>query len=583
MKMKKIFKYTVLSVGIVFGLSSCDDFFNILPLNEIVSESYFTEENDISRVVNSCYAGLEAPAGTNNGVPAATINLLAAWGEMRSDNIKVGSDASTDETQILKENILPTTKYSNWLPIYTVINRCNTVLYYAPLVNEIDPNYTISEMKANIAEVKAIRALCYFYLIRTFRDVPFVTEPSIDDAQNYRIAVTPFNDILNYLINDLDTVKEDAVRRYADEVNNTSRFTRYSIYALLADMELWKQDYVKCVEYCDKVISFKKQLYLEDVALNGDNTNLTLFKGIPLISEHLTSSTRCGISASKIFGEGNSFESIFELNFVQNQLVENSFIPLYYGYGSGTRIGRFSVSPFLIEYVATGANRIFKNTDCRYLESMGTGTSASTQYPITKYTRTYISFEAPLASSSTSPSVSYSTRSGNYANWIIYRLTDIMLMKAEAEIEIGKSLVNDSVAPATTLKPYLQSAFTLVSAVYNRANNKTLLSTDTLKYSDYGTSATAMQDLVQLERQRELLFEGKRWFDLVRRARREGRNDNLIINAIKKQTSNTGAIQIKLASTDGLYFPYSESELQNNPLLKQNPAYDTDITSTKTE
>jgi len=571
--MKQIFKYTVISVGIVIGLSSCSDFFNILPLNEVVLESFYTEENDITSVINSCYAGLEA---------SSCIKDFAVWGELRSDNIVAGSGASVDEMQMLKENILPTSSYSNWAPIYVVINRCNTVLHYAPIVNQRDPNYTISEMKADIAEVKALRALCYFYLIRTFRDVPFVTEPSIDDTQNYKIPVTSFDDILTYLINDLESVKDDALRRYAVVTDNTSRITRYSIYALLADMTLWKQDYPKCVEYCDKVIDYKRELYTEEYNSKGINTDLALFKTYPLISENAsTGSTRSGNAATKIFGTGNSFESIFELNFEQNQSTENSFIPNYYANNSS--IGYFSATPFLVENVATGANKVFKNTDCRYLESMGPASASSSQYTIIKYTRASVSFDTPTAASSTSPTVSGVSRSGNYANWIIYRLTDIMLMKAEAEIQIGKSLLNDSVSPSVTLKPYLQNAFSLVSAVYNRANNKTSLSTDTLKYSDYSGTFGAMEDLVQLERQRELLFEGKRWYDLVRRARREGKNDNLVSNAIKKQTSNTGAVQIKLASSDGLYFPYSESELKINPFLKQNPAYDTDKTATKSE
>lgn len=581
MKMKHNFKYTVLSVALVAGLSSCEDFFNVLPLNEIVLESYYTEENDITTVINSCYAGLEAPAASS-GNPASTINLMAAWGEMRSDNMVAGTSLSEDETQILKENIMPTTKYSNWSPLYVVINRCNTVMYYAPIVNKKDPNYTDSELKADIAEVKALRALCYFYLIRTFRDVPFVTEPSIDDSQNYRVKASSFNDILTYLINDLEGVKEDAVRRYPRVLDNTSKITRYSIYALLADMYLWKQDYAKSIEYCDKVIAFKKELYEEEIALKGNNTDLELFKEIPLISEHPSGSTRSGNVATKVFGEGNSFESIFELNFEENQSVTNSFISSYYSSTSGS-IGYFSVAPFLVENVASGVNKIFKITDCRSISYVEKPSSSSTQYAAIKYCRTGVSFDSPLASATALPAVTTTRRSGNFANWIVYRLSDIVLMKAEAEIQLGKSMINDSVASSVTLKPYLQKAFTLVSAVYNRANNKTNLSSDTLKYSDYGGSYATMEDLVMLERQRELLFEGKRWFDLLRRARREGNNVNLISNAIRKQTSNTGAIQIKLASVDGLYFPYSESELKNNPELKQNPAYDTEKTSTKSE
>lgn len=578
--MKHLFKYTVLSVAVVSGLSSCEDFFNVLPLNEIVLESYYTEENDISSVINSCYAGLEAPSANNGAIPA-TINLLAAWGEMRSDNIVAGTSLSQDETQILKENIMPTTKYSDWSPIYKVINRCNTVLYYAPIVNQKDPNYTISELKADIAEVKALRALCYFYLIRTFRDVPFVTEPSIDDSQDFRLAVTPFNDILTYLINDLEAVKDDAVRRYPKVIDNTSRITRYSIYAILADMYLWKQDYPACIAYCDRVIDFKKELYEEEIALKGNNTDLELFKTIPLISEHPMGSTRSGNVATKIFGTGNSFESIFELNFVENQSVTNAFISSYYNSSSGS-IGYFSVPPFLVENIASGINKIFKISDCRPHAFIEKGSATGTQYAITKYARTSVLFDTPAPTSSTLPTVVSTMRSASFSNWIIYRLTDIVLMKAEAEIQVGKSMLNDSVADAAVMKPYLQRAFTLVSAVYNRANNKTALNTDTLKYSDFN-STSAMEDLVQLERQRELLFEGKRWYDLLRRARREGKNDNLSTNVIRKQTSNTGAIQIKLTSVDGLYFPYSESELKINDKMKQNPAYNTDETSTKAD
>lgn len=571
--MKQSIKYTAFSVVLVFGLSSCEEFFNILPQNEIVLENYYTEESDITSVINSCYAGMET---------TDCINRIAGWGEMRSDNISAGANLSTEETQILKENIMPTTKYSNWAPLYSVINRCNTVMHYAPIVNKKDPNYTDSELKTDIAEVKMLRALCYFYLIRAFRDVPFVTAPSIDDTQNFQIPATSSDSIMTYLIDDLERVKEDAVRRYADETNNTTRITRYSIYALLADLTLWKGDYAKCIEYCDLVIDYKKLRYEEELALKGNNTDLELFKEIPLISEHASGSTKCGNVSTKIFGTGNSFESIFELNFVENQSVTNSYISSYYCSNS-TPLGLFSATPFLAENVATGANKVFKNTDCRPWECMERPSSSSTQYAIIKYTRTSVSFDTPLATASTAPTVSSTNRSRNFANWIIYRLTDILLMKAEAEIQYGKSFINDTVSTSVTMKPYLQTAFTLVSAVYNRANLKTITSADTLKYSDFGGSISAMEDLVLLERQRELMFEGKRWFDLLRQARREGKNDNLIANVIKKQTSNAGAIQTKLASVDGLFFPYSESELKLNPYLKQNPAYETDKTTTKPE
>jgi starch-binding outer membrane protein, SusD/RagB family len=80
-----------------------------------------------------------------------------------------------------------------------------------------------------------------------------------------------------------------------------------------------------------------------------------------------------------------------------------------------------------------------------------------------------------------------------------------------------------------------------------------------------------------------LMFEGKRWFDLVRMARREGNNDNLINFVINKHKSNTSAIRIRMKTVDGLYFPYSESELKLNKYLKQNPVYITDESTTLSE
>ena len=565
--MKPVIKHTALSVCLALTLGSCNDFFEILPLNEIVLENYYTEEGDITSVINACYAGLESED---------CLLRMAAWGEFRSDNVSVGASAPEDETQLLKENILPTSKFTDWSSFYTVINRCNTVIHYAPVVQQKDPNYTYSELKANIAEVKALRALCYFYLIRTFKDVPFLLEPSLDDDQEYFVGVTPFETILDTLILDLENVKDEAIKRYATPSDNTSKITRYSIYALLADMYLWKGDYQKCVEYCQTIMDYKYELYEEEFDLRGNNTNIKLYKGYPLISENMGGSyAYSGEAYTAIFGEKNSFESIFELHFERNQPISNTLVSRYYGSSSSTS-GYVSATPFLVESVATGANKIFRNTDCRYIESIRTQTSSG-MYPILKYVASSISFTTPTASMTTTPGISYSTSSTNYSNWIVYRLSDIMLMKAEALLQLSK------IDTTSSRNSNLRTSFNLVQAVFNRANNLTDISADTLKFATYATSILALEDLVLAERQRELLFEGKRWFDLMRMARQRGNNTDLIVNVIKKQKANTMAIQTKLADVNRLYFPYSETELKKNPLMTQNPAYLTDQSTSLTD
>lgn len=557
-------KYSCLILFTGFSLTACSDYLNILPLNDIVLENYWTEEKDVENAVTGCYSALETPD---------CITRMAVWGEMRSDNIIPGMSTPEVENQILKGNVLPSSTHTSWTCFYQVINRCNTVLYYAPKVSEIDPNYTESELNANIAEVTAIRDLCYFYLIRTFSDVPFVTAPSIDDNQNYLVAATPFSEILTTLISDLEAVKDNAVRKYAYEKSNTDRITRYGIYAILADMYLWNQDYDNCIKYCDLIIDQKNSAYKEN--LNTNVSKLKMYGLNPLIREQANGTTS-GNAYTEIFGKGNSFESIFELNFEENQSVKNDFIAKYYC-PEVFKVGFLSAAEFLNKDILTNSNSVFKKTDCRYLESM---MLIDGIYAISKYVMLSTSFNI-LPTSTTAPFVFYSQRSTNYSNWILYRFTDVLLMKAEAKVEKAGEVKTDSMS-SEQLECY-RSAFSLVSSVYNRANNLTTTSADTLKYSNFAISKSTMEELVLLERQRELLFEGKRWYDLVRMARRDGNNGRLINHAINKYSENQSAIRKKLNSPYSLYFPYSEAELKVNSKLTQNPAYNNESTLTISE
>ena len=156
--------------------------------------------------------------------------------------------------------------------------------------------------------------------------------------------------------------------------------------------------------------------------------------------------------------------------------------------------------------------------------------------------------------------LSTSRSNADYANWIIYRLTDVMLMKAEACILKGES--------------EYETAFSLINAVNKRAHNYTTSAAkDTLVFNDYKTSKEKMEQLLFDERNRELMFEGKRWFDLVRLAVRDGNNHRLVAEATKKYKDKVNALKIKLADPNIIFFPYNKEELKVNPLLKQNPAY----------
>jgi hypothetical protein len=551
MKMKYI-NHIIGAACLSMALTSCSDFLDILPMNEVVLENYWTEKGDVTSVVNSCYESLES---------SDCLTRMGVWGELRSDNLRLGSSVPNEINEILKENLLPSNPYCNWSKFYEAINRCNTVCFYAPQVQAIDPNYTLEEMKANVAEASALRALCYFYLIRTFRDVPYTTRPSIDDSQSYVIPATPFNAVLDSLTTDLEKVKDDAVRRYymddsPNAYQNSSRITRWAIYALLADLYLWKGDWDNCIKYCDLVIDFKRQQYKEMLERQGNVNNIDLFGDIPMILEKPVGSTSCGNAYNEIFGEGNSFESIFELYFRANQSQQNSWVNSYYGNNTNT-MGRLSAPDFLCKDAAEGNNTIFKKTDGRVYEASELDNS---RYAITKYAFRSVSFSNQNITKIADLHLSTSRRSSADANWIIYRLSDMLLIKAEAEIQKGEE--------------GYQRAFQLINTVNKRANDVTTTSrSDTLKMADYISSKVSMEELLFEERQREFMFEGKRWFDLVRLARRDGNNTRLITLASRKYIENVNAIKIKLSDPNIIYFPYAKSELKVNPMLVQNPAY----------
>ena len=549
---------------LLFTLSSCSDYLDVLPLNEVVLENYWTKKDDVTSELNGCYESL-----TSEG----SLERMGIWGELRSENLVQGSNLENKYVEILKENILPTNDLTKWEDFYRTINRCNILLNYADGVQKLDPNYTEAQMRANKAEATFIRDLCYFYLIRTFRDVPMVFEPSIDDLQDYKVPATPMMEALKMLSDDLEKVKDDAVLRYVDDskmtnseassqaYENCAKVTRVAIYTLLADIYLWRGEYDKAISCCDYVINFKKNQYKERVAKKGQMNDMFLFNGIPMIRESLANSKTCGNAFNEIFGYGNengfSFESIFELGYKKGNEgnVKNNYI--YKFYSGQNIIGGFAAPEDYYQNVTSGTNDYFAKNDCRVYENI---IEDGGKYIIGKYTNYRPNLENDNVTDFKSLKYNPELITYNYHNWIIYRLSDVMLIKAEACI-----MKND---------PDFQTAFSLINSINKRARNYTEnVKSDSLAFSAYSSNKEEMEKLLMLERKREFMFEGKRWFDLVRKSLRDGNTNYLANEATKKQKENAVAIKIQFADINTIFWPYNREELKKNTLLKQNSAY----------
>jgi len=217
------------------GLQSCDDYLTVYPTNQIIEEEFWQDQNDVDNVRAGAYQVL-----TKSGVTAK----MLVWGEFRSDNVTLNKQNNTAMLNLKNAVLMPSQSIFDWAQFYTGINYCNLVLEKGAEMVEsgIDPGFTIGEWRPIKAEMTALKALFYFYLVRAYHEVPYVNEAVTTDeaARNARIAATPGVAILGDLIDSLEAVKDYAAVNFGSNSENCGRFTRRGVYTLLADMYLWR-------------------------------------------------------------------------------------------------------------------------------------------------------------------------------------------------------------------------------------------------------------------------------------------------------------------------------------------------------
>ena len=177
-------KKYILMIASSLMLVSCLDTI-ILPDDKTVDEDFWKNKSQVSSMVNGAYSAMASDD---------VIARLIVWGDFRADELFGPSsqvDISATQTA-LKEmasvNMQTTNQYGQWSSLYTVINRCNIVLERAEGVMSEDPNYTQGDYETDRSQMLALRALCYFYLVRNFRDVPLVTEAYMNSSQNMQLV-----------------------------------------------------------------------------------------------------------------------------------------------------------------------------------------------------------------------------------------------------------------------------------------------------------------------------------------------------------------------------------------------------------
>ena len=598
---RRVFLGSLVGLGAAMTLASCDDFLTITPSDQIVEEDFWQDKNDLMNGVYACYRKL-----ITNDVLTKTIQ----WGELRSDNFELNSGVSnTSYRNIINANLMSTNSIFDWTTIYNEINYCNKVINHGEDVVKLDESFSENDWQPIRAEAITLRAWAHYLLVRTFGNIPYVEEDYNNDGQYLLKAQSTQIEVLDSIIRDLESVKDVAMDNYGNTVDNKGRITRKAIYSLLADVYLWRasykagnsnvkgattaaQDYQSCVDCCDWVINKMISEYTESINKSGTvigavtDVNLhDLF--IQNVSDEDRYSMSNNTTYNSIYGTGNSRESIFELQIDGTNNSLSMIRDIFYNPSDNTS-KTLILSNNLISAVDQNPNlevpsAFFTKTDYRRFETARKSESTTqTDFPLSKYVSTDIeqyngtsSLSGMKDNSNTSTyHVNYTTTSTIMQNWMVYRLSDVVLMKAEAMSQLSADEEN------------LKSAFSLVREVFRRSNPYAYISrpaaTDSLSFESFNTQS-GMENLVMAERQREFIGEGKRWFDLVRYAQRHGGTSDMMKLLTRKYGDNKKSIEAKLSSLDALFSPIYNEELKNNKLLKQNEFWGTTESTSRTD
>lgn len=531
--MKRYFKLAGVAL-LTLIVTSCSDWLNLEPEDGVIRQEYWKTKEHVKAAVIGSY--MSAQAGT--------VSQMFLWGELRGDMVENGTIGSSNYASIMDGEIAADNAVVNWSGFYTVINNCNTVLEFAPAVRDLDGTFTERQLNEYKAEVLTIRALMYFYLVRSFRDVPFVTEAYISDSQDLYLAKTSGDVILDSLVSDLQFAATYAPANYPTNAENKSRITRWTARALLADIYLWQENYQACNNVCSEIIGSDRfslmpveqtLVYVEDAGVVIDSVT------IPSESD-----------ADRIFMEtyvrGGSPESIFELPFTT--LHNNPFYSL-----TGPQVNALRPKLDVVDEGIFPLPVYMMYSDAVDIRGSGFSYRAGV---IWKYAGTSRTGAARAATEYTAP-------------WLVYKYSDVLLMKAEALNQMGLA------ASGETALQYYQESLSYLMQVRKARN---AVETSDYKFDLATIDGKALEKAILNERAREFAYEGKRWYDVLRNAKRGNYADNnlqylitLAINSASPQKQQSLIAKYRDPQHNSHYWPIHVREIETNKNLKQNDFY----------
>lgn len=461
------FKYNIVLCALL-GMTACTKELQLYPETEKVAGNFYRNEAEIEEAVNAVYAALQ-----KKGV--YDIAMLAI-GEIPGEDAYDETPANDDGVYGMLDmyNVIPQSSLiaDVWRDSYIAIQRANIV------INRIQPiSFSKEETKLNrIGEMKFIRALLYFNLVRIYGDVPLVVD-EVDDPQAYFGQGRTVKDKV------YEQIKED-LKESIELLSNRSEANKGRVFKASALGLLGKVEMT--LGYQEKA-----KIYFEEV--------LKPASGLELIAD-----------PADVFSLSNELnkEILFAVQFVSG-INSNS---------EGTDAYRMFNPTGRVEGKITGTKGhgvlkgdfydLYTSNDKRkdvYVKRLPSGLAYNNKITV--------------------PSTVVGDSGSDF---VVLRLADIILMLAEIENKAGNQ----------------NKAIEYLNMIRNRAGIG--------NYMGLSDQSAVFQE-IDMQRRQELVFEGHRWFDILRAGR-------------AKEV-------LGITDENKLLMPVPASQIAADASIKQNPGY----------
>lgn len=500
----------LLAVPAVASVSACTDLTEA-PSSSITPENFYRNADEVMGGLASVYSQMRIsfPGYTNGGYwtvseVASDVMIVPRRGSDWDDGgrwLDIDRHSWTATSPAGLEDI-----NNVWIPSFVGVARANVLL--AALENVTVPDEAIIA-----AEVRTLRAFYYYQLLDMFGGVPIVTEPTIAArARNTNVEV------FNFIESELNAARADLPLSWPTA--NHGRMTKGAADAILASMYLNAQVFTGTVTAAGLqpgTARWQDAITVADRILNsGAYTLATDWRANFRHDNHLSPEN---ILVVKFLNQPD-----LGMRFINASLHYNQFTP---GPWNG-----FSI-------LADAYNQFDANDQRRAAFLVGPQVNVETGQPVTDRAGVPLSFTVTINDATAAaehegarflkwpvdPAHSQPDNGNDFA-W--FRLAEIMLIKAEAQFELGNTA----------------GALLIINQLRARV------------FEPDEPVLTVTRDVILQERLFELAAEGKRRQDLIR----HGKFDD--------------AWTFKAASAPyRILMPIPQTQLDANPLLVQNPGY----------